>query len=167
MTTGLKMAYKNGDFKDSGFIENRQIHFLSRETLIDLVSSLQNNCMATASALSSNSGGLTQQQCGKIFQYFFDRTVEMFYKKLKWIDTDGVVVDAREALGNYEPDVPRNLQEIIAGKDLNIGIITTNLWRYMEEKKIFDLPFGEWFTNYLVIATAIGLAFAQEIEFEE
>ena len=35
----------------------------------------------------------------------------------------------------------------------------------MEKTGVFATPFNVWFSNYLTVATTIGLKFAQEIDF--
>ena len=37
----------------------------------------------------------------------------------------------------------------------------------MEGTGVFDTPFNVWFSNFLSVATTIGLRFAQEIDFDD
>ncbi len=37
----------------------------------------------------------------------------------------------------------------------------------MESSGVFDTPFNVWFSNFLSVATTIGLKFAQEIDFDD
>lgn len=40
-------------------------------------------------------------------------------------------------------------------------------WSFMEDTGVFDSPFHVWFSNFLSVATTIGLRFAQEIDFND
>ena len=37
----------------------------------------------------------------------------------------------------------------------------------MEGTGVFNTPFNVWFSNFLSVATIIGLRFAQEIDFDD
>lgn len=102
-----------------------------------------------------------------IFQFFFDRAVEIFFKQFNGIETDSVTFNVQDAFDYYEPDLPYNVQQILSNRVGNIAALTSKLWRVMENSGVFDTPFNVWFSNYLSVATTLGLRFAQEIDFDD
>lgn len=164
---GAKSAYISEGNSDSGFLTNEKINFLPKEDLLELANSLRFLCIETAKNLDRNNVRFNQHEYSQIFQYFFDRALELFYKKLNGIDTDDVVFNIQEVFDYYEPDVPYNVQQIMTNRVKNIAMLTTKLWRYMTVSKFLDLPFKEWFSNYLILATTLGIAFGQEIDFDD
>ena len=107
------------------------------------------------------------EQSGLTIQYFFDIAVEIFYKQYHGIETDSVSFNIQEIFDYYEPDLPYNVQQILTNRVGNIAALTSSLWSFMESTGVFDTPFNVWFSNFLSVATTIGLKFAQEIDFED
>ena len=167
LTQGVRLAYVSEGNLDSGFLTNEKINFLPKEDLLELANSLRFLCIETAKNLDRNNVRFNQHEYSLIFQYFFDRALELFYKTLNGIDTDDVVFNIQEVFDYYEPDVPYNVQQIITNRVKNIAMLTSKLWRYMNVSKFLDLPFKEWFSNYLILATTLGIAFGQEIDFDD
>lgn len=167
MQKGIELALVSADNLDTGFISSLTLNQMDRKDLIGLAETLRYIALSTAKILEKQSPNFTITQAGMIFQYFFDRTVEVFYKQYNGIDTDSVMFNVQEAFDYYEPDVPYNVQQILTNRVGNIAVLTSKLWEFMEETGVFKTPFSIWFSNFLSIATTLGIKFAQEIDFND
>ena len=164
----MELALINANNLDTGFLTLQKRNTLDKNELLDIVNTLNNIAKTTAESLESLSNVVDLTLSGTIFQYFFDRAVEIFYKRYLGIETDSVFFNIQDALEqNYEPDIPFHIQQILTNRVWNIATLTAKLWAYMEENGIFNTPFSMWFSNYLSLATTLGLAFAQEIDFND
>ena len=167
MNKGIQMSLIGAENLETGFISSQVINIIDKQELIDTANSLRYICQVVTKSLEEHATVPTKVQSGMIFQYFFDRAVEIFYKQYHGIDTDSVSFNIQEVFEYYEPDMPYNIQQILTNRVGNIVLLTGKLWKFMEETGVFETPFSMWFSNYLSIATTLGLRFAQEIDFDD
>ena len=167
MQKGLAMAYINAHNLETGFLTGQIRNRLTRTDMEDHSTSLRYITRTIAINLQENDISLNSQQAGMIFQFCFDRSVEVGYKHFNGIDLSDVSFDIQEAFEYYEPDVPYNIQQVLTNRVGNIAMLTAKLWQYMDETGVFDTPFSEWFANFLSVATTLGLLFATEIDFDD
>lgn len=164
---GIEMASVNAYNLQTGFLTSQKRNHLEKDDLIDIINPLRAICHNTAIILQQNQIIPDQTQSALIFQYFFDRAFEVFYKKFNGLDPDSVVFNIQEVFDYYEPDLPFNVQQIITNRVGNIAALTAKLWLYMDEIGVFRTSFNVWFANFLSIATTLGVAFAQEVDFDD
>lgn len=165
---GIELALINANNLDTGFITLQKRNTLNKNKLSEIVNTLQDISLTKAKFLETHNIVPSMEESGMIFQHFFTKSVEIFYKQYYGIEIDSVsFFNIREAFEFYEPDLPYNVQQILNNRLWNIAALTTELWSYMEKNGIFNTPFSMWFANYLSLATTLGLAFAQEIDFND
>lgn len=164
---GIEMSLVSAENLDTGFISGQVRNRLDNQEMIEIVTALRSITQTIGKLFEERNTIPNQFQSGMIFQFFFDRAVEIFYKQLNGIDTDPVSFNIQEALDYYEPDLPYNVQQILTNRVGNIAALISKLWSFMENSGVFDTPFNVWFSNFLSVATTLGLRFAQEIDFED
>lgn len=164
---GIDMSLISAENLETGFMSGQIRNQLDNQKLIEIATVLRTITKTIAKSLEEHKVIPNQAQSGLIFQYFFDRTVEIFYKQYHSIEIDSVSFNIDEVFDYYEPDLPYNVQQILTNRVGNIAILTSKIWRLMESSGVFDTPFNVWFSNFLSIATTIGLKFAQEIDFDD
>lgn len=167
MKKGVEMPLFTVENMETGFITEEIRNHINRKELIEIAGALRSVALTVAKTLEENGVTPNQTQSGLIFQYFFDRAVEIFYKQYHGIETDSVTFNIQEVFDYYEPDLPYNVQQILTNRVGNIAVLTSKLWSFMESTNVFDTPFNVWFSNFLSVATTIGLRFAQEIDFDD
>lgn len=129
---GVEMSLINAKNFDTGFISGQVCNRLDNLEMIEIAAALSSITQAIAHLLEERNAIPNQVQSGMIFQFSFDRAVEIFYKQLNGIETDSVTFNIQEALEYYEPDLPYNVQQILTNRVGNIAILTSKLWNYME-----------------------------------
>lgn len=164
---GIDMSLINATNLETGFISGQVCNQLDNQKLIEIATSLRSITQTIAKLFEERNTIPNQVQSGLIFQYFFDRAVEIFYKQFNGIETDSVSFNVQDAFDYYEPDLPYNIQQILTNRVSSIAVLASKLWSFMENTGVFDTPFNVWFSNYLTVATTIGLHFAQEIDFDD
>lgn len=152
---------------ETGFIFGYVCNKIDNQEFAEIVNALNSIAKTVAKTFEEHNTIPNQVQSGLIFQYFFDRAVEIFYKSYNDIDTDDVSFNIQEVFDYYEPDLPYNVQQILTNRVGNIAALTAELWRYMEESGVFETPFSIWFANFLSVGATLGLRFAQEIDFND
>lgn len=164
---GVDMSLINAENLETGFISGQACSQLDKQELIEIATALRSITQTIAKLFEERNTIPNQVQSGLIFQYFFDRAVEIFYKQFNGIETDSVSFNVHDAFDYYEPDLPYNIQQILTNRVGNIAALTSKLWNLMERTGVFDTPFNVWFSNYLTVATTVGLRFAQEIDCDD
>lgn len=164
---GIDMSLINAGNPETGFISGQVCNILDKQELIEIATALRSITQTIAKLFEERNTIPNQVQSGLIFQYFFDRAVEIFYKQCKGVETDSVSFNVQEVFDYYEPDLPYNIHQILTNRVGCIVVLTSKLWSFMERTGVFDTPFNVWFSNYLTVATTIGLRFAQEIDFDD
>ena len=167
MQYGVQLAQFSPYNLETGFITGQVCNEIGREEILEKAQTLRFICNETAKQIEKASEIFNQAQAGLIFQYFFDRSVEIFYKKYNDLPFDDVNFNINEVFEYYEPDLPYNVQQILTNRVGNIAVLTSKVWKYMEENLIFEKPIRQWFANYLYLAVSLGLAFAREIDFDD
>lgn len=164
---GIDLSMISADNLETGFISGHVCNKIDNQELFEIASALNSIAQTVAKTFEERNTIPDQVQSGLIFQYFFDRAVEIFYKSYNGIDTDNVSFNVQEVFDYYEPDLPYNVQQILTNRVGNIAALTAELWRYMEDSGVFETSFSIWFANYLSVGATLGLRFAQEIDFND
>lgn len=164
---GVDMSLISAGNLETGFISGHVRNKIDNQELLKIANAISSIAQTVAKTFEEHNTIPDQVQSGLIFQYFFDRAVEIFYKSYNDIDTDNVSFNIQEVFDYYEPDLPYNVQQILTKCVGNIAALTAELWRYMEESGVFETPFSIWFANFLSVGATLGLRFAQEIDFND
>jgi|GEM_PF-947148 len=164
---GIDMSMVSAENLETGFISRHFCNHLDKQEMIEIATALRSITLTIGKLLEERNIIPNQVQSGLIFQFFFDRAVEIFYKQLNCIETDSVSFNIQDVFDYYEPDLPYNVQQILTNRVGNIAALTSKLWSFMESTGVFATPINVWFSNFLSVATTIGLRFAQEIDFDD
>lgn len=164
---GIDLSIISAENLETGFISGQVCNHLDNQEIIEIATTLRSITQTIGKLFEDRNTIPNQVQSGLIFQFFFDRAVEIFYKQFNGIETDSVSFNIQDVFDYYEPDLPYNVQQILTNRVGNIAALTSYLWSFMEKTGVFATPFNVWFSNYLTVATTIGLKFAQEIDFDD
>ena len=100
---GIDMSLINATNPETGFISGQVCNQLDNQKLIEIATSLRSITQTIAKLFEERNTIPNQIQSGLIFQYFFDRAVEIFYKQFNGIETDSVSFNVQDAFDYYEP----------------------------------------------------------------
>lgn len=137
-------------------LENNQVLALSQETEKILIQFVQ--------AFSNIK--FERYDSGNIFQYVFDKVVEVTYKVITDSEIDTQFIP-KEVYEYHEPDLPEYIQLKLTNKVGNLGIIHCRVIDYIEKNEYRTDDLNTWLLPLLLIATFIGIEFAQEIDLDD
>ena len=162
---GLDLAEENIKNIKTGFLTFKVENNFTEEEESYIIEKLRECSIYFAEIVEKNEIEQEFHKLGLIFNYFFDKTVEIFYKQYNGIDLNTVNFDLYEIFEQYEVDVPLNIQRILHNQLLKIVGLTRSLWDYMEESGYFEMKYSEWLSMFLYTACIIGLNFVQNLDF--
>ena len=160
-----KMAYVDSMNPDTGFLTRNIVNPLSKEQIVDFYGEKEGIIKQIVQLLEDtvNGGVPTGYECGMLFQYVFDKITEATYKMImdEEIDTQFIL---HEVYVGYAPDLPEYIQLKLTNVVPKLGIIHSSMLQYLTENDIITANLTEWMPAYLMVAAAIGIQFAQEID---
>ena len=137
-------------------LENNQVLALSQETEKILIQFVQ--------AFSKIK--FERYDSGNIFQYVFDKVVEVTYKVITDSEIDTQFIP-KEVYEYHEPDLPEYIQLKLTNKVGKLGIIHCRVIDYIEKNEYRTDDLNTWLLPLLLIATFIGIEFAQEMDLDD
>ena len=160
-----KMAYVDSMNPDTGFLTRNRVNPLSKEQIVNFYAETEGIIKQIVQLLEDTVNGVvpTSYECGMLFQYVFDKITEATYKMImdEEIDTQ---FNLNEAFSEYAPDLPEYIQIKLTNVVPKLGIIHSSMLQFLGEKDIISADLSEWMPSYLMVAAAIGIEFAQEID---
>ena len=163
-----KMAYVDSMNPDTGFLTRNIVNPLSKEEIVNFYAETEGIIKQIVQLLEDTVNGVvpTSYECGMLFQYVFDKITEATYKMImdEEIDTQFIL---HEVYDGYAPDLPEYIQLKLTNVVPKLGIIHSSMLQYLTEKDIITANLTEWMPAYLMVAAAIGIEFAQEIDLDD
>ena len=165
LTEFVKMAFVDSMNPETGLLTRNRVNPLSKEQIVDFYGETEGVIKQIVQLLEDtvNGGVPTGYECGMLFQYVFDKITEATYKMImdEEIDTQ---FNLHEAFNEYAPDLPEYIQLKLTNVVPKLGIIHSSMLQYLTENDIISADLSEWMPAYLMVAAAIGIQFAQEID---
>ena len=163
-----KMAYVDPQNPETGFLTRNRVNPLSKEQIVDFYGETEEIINQFVQLLDDTLNGIvpSDYDCGMLFQYVFDKITEATYKMImdEEIDTQFIL---HEVYDGYAPDLPEYIQLKLTNVVPKLGIIHSSMLQYLTEKDIITANLTEWMPAYLMVAAAIGIEFAQEIDLDD
>ena len=160
-----KMSFADSNNPETGFLTRNRINPLSNELITEL--SLQTEgiiCQMVQHFEIANIGdGPSDYECGMLFLYVFDKTIEATYKLImdEEVDTQFIPKEIHEG---YTPDLPEHIQMKLTNVVDRTAIISRYILQYLDDKKLRSHDMNVWLSAYLMISATLAIQFAQEID---
>lgn len=164
---GLELAEENIENLETGFLSFKIKNILPEDEENTLIENIRECSMYFPLIVKNNNIPLEFHRIGLIFNYFFDKIVEIFYKKYNGLDCSNINFELFEIYDEYVVDVPYNLRRILLNRLLKIVNLSKALWNYMEASGYMDMETEDWLSIYFYTASLIGLKFAEQIDFND
>ena len=87
---GIDMSFVSAENLETGFVSGQVRNQLDNQEVIEIATALRSITQTIAKLFEERNTIPNQVQSGLIFQYFFDRSIEIFYKQFNGIETDSV-----------------------------------------------------------------------------
>ncbi|MBP5560798.1 MAG: hypothetical protein J6X70_03225 [Muribaculaceae bacterium] len=161
-------AFINRKNIETGFLTGHPVNEMSKEQLIRFSMETEKiiNKMTLLLKQLAGMNVPTNQECGQLFQYVFEKVTEAAYKLLMGdcVDTQ---FNLNEAFDYFEPDVPKHVLQKLTDVVYKTGRIHLNILHYLEENDAKTINLDSWMPPYLMAAVAMAIQFAQEIGTDE
>ena len=105
-------------------------------------------------------------ECGMLFQYIFDKTVEVTFKVITKQEVN-TKLKVSEIFDYYEIDVPAHIQHNLTVKVPQIALIHHQLKKYIAEKDYQSEPMETWLFGFLLTAVSIAISFTSEMDLND
>ena len=115
-------------------------------------------------ALANGDYDDTEDDAVKIFQYIFDRTVEVNYLAMNGEPYENICLDVDEIGCYYELSLPDHIQLQINRIVPNIVLLAGEIYRFMQGNEYVGLSFARWINLYMSAAVSIAMQYILEIE---
>ena len=163
---GINKALFSIENLESGFLTRICRNNFSKEQLLQFQYELRHITNEMANQMVQANIELSEVQYGLLFQYIFDKSVEVGYKMFNGLEID-TQFQVTEPFDYYEPDLPYNLQQMMTNRVSKMVLISSALRDYIKENGYREQPLTVWVPSYLMTAACIGIMFAQEIDFND
>lgn len=165
---GLNLAYFNVENIEIGFLTRQIQNALSQDEIIETSSATERILRELVGQIKQALGEekLTDSECGTLFQYIIDKMVEVIYKVIVGQEID-TTFNVKEAFEYHEPDLPYFIQLKLTNQVGKMAIISIKTLNHIERNDYRTMDFEVWFLPYLLLASSIGMMFAQEIDLND
>jgi hypothetical protein len=163
---GINKAVFHVENLEAGFLTRICKNNFSKEQILQFEYELSHITNEMANQIIKAKLELSETQYGLLFQYIFDKSVEVCYKMINDLDIN-TQFHVTEPFDYYEPDLPYNIQQMMTNRVPNIVLISSALRQYIKENGYLEQPLTAWVPSYLMSAACIGMMFAQEIDFND
>ncbi len=165
---GVNTACFSVENIEIGFLTRQIQNALSQDEIIKTSTATENILRELvrqiAQALDGNK--LTDEECGTLFQYVIDKVVEVTYKVIAGQEID-TTFNVKEAFEYHEPDLPYHIQLKLTNCVGKMAIVSTKTLNHIDQSGYRAMGLEVWFLPYLLLASSIGMMFAQEIDFDD
>jgi hypothetical protein len=164
---GVQKAYLSAENMTTGVLTQNVLNPLSEEKITELSLETEYRLRALIAQYSHAIEGdvSSDQECGLLFQYVFDRVVEVTYKTIigKEIDTKFLLIEPFES---YEIDLPYYIQQKLTNQVGRLACLCGSIIEYMDKNGFREENLGTWMLPFLMVPTYIAIRFAQEMDFD-
>ena len=161
---GASLSVFNPMNIDSGFLTMQRTTPLDNDKLIALSSETEKILIQFSDAFSSVT--LKGYESAKIFQYVFDKVVEVTYKVIFDMDLDTQFIP-KEVYEYHEPDLPEYVQLKLTNVVGQILRIHSKAIDYIDKNGGRPNNQKDWLLPILLLASFIAMQFAQEIDYND
>lgn len=162
----LDLAVINPSRLDTGFLFCSPENGIAQEQAIELVLTTRDlllNMVKQLAAAVDLSNYVNQLRFGMMFQYCFDKGIELMYHYIQGTSTIPTTFYVPDSMTNEGPDIPKQYQP---GADVvfKIGSIFYDLQAYCKQKYPEIIGTEEYLFCFFRIAMALGFLYCLEIK---
>lgn len=169
ITYAVKKSVFSAENADCFILRGTIINEVSKEQTLFYCQRTQEIIFALAEQIKNipTEGVLPVSECGVIFQYIFDRCVEIAYKLITDSDEINTNFNITEAFNYYELDIPEYLQLKVTNIVPRLANIFGNIYHYMSRKDNLSQDVAMWMSAIMMSAATLAFKFAMEIDLDD
>lgn len=153
---------------ETGLLTREPINRIEQEDLLDLSKQTESILRQIIDQYVQvwENGLPSGHDCSTLFQYVFDKVVEVGYKKITGAEIDTQFL-LREPFEFHYPDLPEYIQIKLTNVVGNIASLNNKILAYIIDNEYNKLKTKHWLLPFLLVAAFVGFEFAQEMELSD
>lgn len=169
ITYAVKKSVFSAENADCFILRGTIINEVSKEQTLFYCQRTQEIIFALAEQIKNipTEGVLPVSECGVIFQYIFDRCVEIAYKQITDSDEINTNFNTTEAFNYYELDIPEYLQLKVTNIVPRLANIFGSIYHYMSRKDYLSQDVATWMSAIMMSAATLAFKFAMEMDLDD
>lgn len=164
---GVSISQFNIDNLETGLLTMDKFNELEKGQALALAQETESILRQFVSAFEVHSTNKFEgYDAGIIFQYVFDKVVEVTYKAIIDAEIDTQFIPS-EPFEYHEPDLPEYIQLKLTNAVGKVGHIFCRTIDFIDQKGYRSENLKDWLLPVLIVATYVGMEFAQEIDLDD
>ncbi len=164
---GVSISQFNVDNFETGLLTMNRINELEKGQVLALAQETETILRQFVSAFEEHTANKFEgYNAGILFQYVFDKVVEVAYKAITDSEIDTQFIPS-EPFEYHEPDLPEYIQLKLTNAVGKVGRIFCRTIDFIDKKGYRTENLKDWLLPVLLIATYLGIEFAQEMDLDD
>ena len=164
---GVSISQFNIDNLETGLLTMNKFNELEKGQALALAQETESILRQFVSAFEEHSPNKFEgYDAGILFQYVFDKVVEVTYKVIIDVEIDTQFIPS-EPFEYHEPDLPEYIQLKLTNAVGKVGHIFCRTIDFIDQKGYRSENLKDWLLPVLIGATYVGMEFAQEIDLDD
>ena len=164
---GVSISQFNIDNLETGLLTMDKFNELEKGQALALAQETESILRQFVSAFEEHSPYKFEgYDAGILFQYVFDKVVEVTYKVIIDVEIDTQFIPS-ELFEYHEPDLPEYIQLKLTNAVGKVGHIFCRTIDFIDQKGYRSENLKDWLLPVLIVATYVGMEFAQEIDLDD
>ena len=164
---GVSISQFNIDNLETGLLTMDKFNELEKGQALALAQETESILRQFVSAFEVHSTNKFEgYDAGILFQYVFDKVVEVTYKVIIDVEIDTQFIPS-EPFEYHEPDLPEYIQLKLTNAVGKVGHIFCRTIDFIDQKGYRSENLKDWLLHILIVATYVGMEFAQEIDLDD
>lgn len=164
---GVSISQFNIDNLETGLLTMDKFNELEKGLALALAQETESILRQFVSAFEEHSPYKFEgYDAGILFQYVFDKVVEVTYKVIIDVEIDTQFIPS-EPFEYHEPDLPEYIQLKLTNAVGKVGHIFCRTIDFIDQKGYRSENLKDWLLPVLIVATYVGMEFAQEIDLDD
>lgn len=164
---GANLARFDVDNVESGFLTLNRINPLEKGQVLALSQETEMILRQFVNAYEEHTDNKFEgYDAGILFQYTFDKVVEVTYKVITDADIDTQFIP-NEPFEYHEPDLPVYIQQKLTNAVGKIATLCSKVIDYIDKNNFRTDCLNDWLLPLLLVAAYTGIEFAQEIDLDD
>lgn len=164
---GVSISQFNIDNLETGLLTMDKFNELEKGQALALAQETESILRQFVSAFEEHSPYKFEgYDAGILFQYVFDKVVEVTYKVIIDVEIDTQFIPS-EPFEYHEPDLPEYIQLKLTNAVGKVGHIFCRTIDFIDQKGYRSENLKDRLLPVLIVATYVGMEFAQEIDLDD
>lgn len=161
---GVSLSLINFENIDTGLLSMERFNLLKDEQVLALSQETEGIIKEFVNAYEQYTDlEFERYESGILFQYVFDKVVEVTYKTIMGLDVDTQFA-LNEPFEYHEPDLPEYIQLKLTNNVDKISLLCCKIIDFIDDNSYRTERISDWLFPLLLVVAYVGIEYAQEID---